>query len=470
MVKRLNTLAEVQAAFAKHCKGPQTEGAKVASESANRFHKLEPESIAELNRHTAEFGEVYLVDIQADGVLDFLLGLEPATNGEVPFITIGKDAYVAKRNRNNRKVSLTRVGPISTDGTYANSESRGLWGLTASDPWTFDWDGQILSAQHRGIAKVYLRNAGLRLEPVYIYLGVPPQWRDLADKARPRNAKDDDETDDTVCPLSIISEIQLTMHGETDTAVDLKKERTRCIDLRKKLIGNLELRLKGSEISTTGDKLQPQERFEFVERLGGEDVIGKYVSTIREYGRAPTGKYDRQFVSLFHPNIVATALILASNDETAFNARLALIERNPNETPEEYVERQIAERHRIQSEGEILIDWKLVKDFMEALSKSTVDSGPFAKVFADLFERRKTDKKDKDMKKYLWTDTGNCIAAMSAIVELINNFRKGETEASVWTVYRRKSDNEVSPYYRCFGGLDVGYTKSTTRKGKKSDE
>jgi hypothetical protein len=60
---------------------------------------------------------------------------------------------------------------------------------------------------------------------------------------------------------------------------------------------------------------------------------------------------------------------------------------------------------------------------------------------------------------------------MSAFVQLVKNIESNDIESSVWTVYRNVSDDanvvKYSPEYRCFGGIDVGYTKRSSSKKTK---
>jgi hypothetical protein len=464
MVKKLSSVAELQSAFAKHCIGPQNEASRLAASSANRFAKLTSDAIATLNQHVSEFSEVYQVDLDNPGVLEFLMGLEAAGEGSLPFITIGKESFVATRNPNNRRYSPSRVGPIGKLGTYSNVRSRGLWGLSAMDPITYCWDGTIISGQHRYGMLMLIRAAGLPLGTIYIHLGLPPQWRDLADKARARKSTDDDTTDDTIISLEVVEAVQTKLSGEHDTLAVMKGLRDKSlIDLRKKLTGCISERMKGNDVSSTGDKLPQEERFDLVDRLGGEDEVTRFVTYVFESQRSQSGKYDRQFSELFSPAVIATALVLASNGEDATNERLASIVRDPSETPEEYAERKIAAKAAILQDEPLVIDWELVEGFLGALGATTADSGPFSMVFSDLFERIKNDKKSQAKKKYLWAKTSP--ASMSAMVALVTNYIGGDMTSSVWTTYREVK-GEVSPYYRCFGGVDIGFVKQSKAKAK----
>lgn len=429
-----------------------------------RSDELLPEEVTKLNRHIVDNSYVCYVQATREN-LEVLAGIRSANEGEQPTVTIGGKGYVFERNQQNRPLSKDRVIPVTKEGTYSNSMVRGLWG-TMAGVLVFTDEAQIASAQHTLTGALGALDAGEDMQGLYFLcvFGLPPQFRDWSDKGRARNKVQDSFIDDTFFPEELFEALQL----ERTVPADQARERTKAIEAHSKVVATVLNRMGGKDVSKTGDKLSWKPENAFRRRFADPQAIEKLVIRITEASKSQGGKADRYWLKLFDPRIVGACLVLASNDEASIQARIdAEVVRGASETPEEYTERKLALRASIvdpHSEELLTIDEELVSGFLQALESSTDNSGALATVFAELATRKEKDKKSELAKDYLYSPLSK--ASMSACVELLKNFRKGDLESSVWTTYRT-IDGKVSPVYRCFGGIDIGYV--APRKGKSKE-
>jgi hypothetical protein len=428
-----------------------------------RSDELRPEEVSALNRHVV--GNSYVCWVQATREnVETLAGIRLATEGEQPTVTIGGKGYVFDRNQHNRPLSKDRVLPVTKEGTYSNSMVRGLWGSMAG-VLVFSDEAEIASAQHTLTGLLGALDAGEDLTALYLLcvFGLPPQFRDWSDKGRARNKVQDSFIDDTFFPEEVFDGLQL----ERTPDADKQKERLTLIAAHSKVAATVLNRMQGKDISKTGDKLSWKAENEFRNRFADPQTVEKLVIQVGESAKSQGGKADRYWLKLFDPRIVASGLILASNDEERIQARIAdNVVRKPDESPEEYAERKLAYRASMLDDGgeNLEVDTDLVTNVLSMLESSTDNSGPLASVFGDLATRKEKDKKSEMAKEYLYAPLSK--PAMSAFVELVKNIRKGDTTSSVWTTYRL-TDGKVSSVYRNFGGIDVGYI--APRKGKAKE-
>ena len=429
-----------------------------------RSDELLPEEVSSLNRHCVEHGQVAWVQATRENI-EALAGIREATEGEQPTVTIGGKGYVFTRNLHNRPLSKDRVIPVTKEGTYSNSMVRGLWGSMAG-VLVFTDEAQIASAQHTLTGALGAMDAGEDLTSLYFLciFGLPSQFRDWSDKGRARNKVQDSFIDDSFFPEEVFEGIQL----ERTSPQDRSRERIKAIEAHSKIVATVLNRMSGKDVSKTGDKLAWASENAFRRRFSDPQAVEKLVVRITEASKSQGGKADRYWLKLFDPRVVGACLLLASNDEGAIQVRIdEAIERKEGESPEEYTERKLAMRASLvdpSSDCLLSIDEELVSGFLQALESSTDNSGPFASIFAELATKKEKDKKSELAKDYLYSPLSK--PAMSACVELVKNFRKGDTTSSVWTSYRT-TDGKVSPTYRCFGGIDIGYI--APRKGKAKE-
>lgn len=478
----IDTVSDLESVYLAFCSGFRTEPAKNVPNV--RFAKLSGEDKAILSDYTAKETFSCLVDFNVPGMIEYVLGLVESDGSMPLFATYDGKGYSAKRNTHNRKKTNSRIGPANKPGTYSNSMVRIHWITNVNDPGLVDCFGFVRSFQHRAgaikLALPLLKESGGKLPLFPMVFGIPPQFSDMTDKAKSRTAKDDDYCDTEQFPYELIREVQTEMHGEPQLTDDLTIVRTKCIELRQKVLGTLRQRLRGSDISKTGDKLTDDEKMDLIDRLGGSDIVDRFIVAIYENQRSQSGKLDRQYSLLFSPAIVATGLILASNASEVIKRQLRSdIVREPDETPEQFSDRWNIEEISLLN-GPIQIDDTIVELVLTALRESSSDAGPLQKVFSTLFDKKKNDKKAQSVKSHLYEPLS--LAAMSAFVQLVKNIvgsvdhelfpDASSIDTSVWTVYRNISENpdtiKYGSEYRNFGGMDKGYTKRTG--SKKSDE
>jgi len=465
----VNTLVQLKAIYSEFCNGCRNPETKLIPE--NRFSKLSSEEKQLLSEYVANETAVVLVDFNSEEMIDFVLGLEVSDGTKPIFGTYGGVAYHATRNQRNRLKTDSRIGPKTKPGTYSNTMIRGHWITNWNDPGLVCWHGSIRSFQHRLAAmKLALPDilaSGQRLPLFPMVIGIPPQFSDMTDKAKSRKATDDDNCDETILPFELISEIQTEIHGEPMETNDQVSVRKDCIALRQKFLGTLAQRLRGCDVSKTGDKLGDDEKNDLIDRLGGSETVDRFILQVYESQRSPSGKLDRQWTDLFSPAIVATGLILWQSDETRLQRyQTETVIRQPDETAEEYAERRLTAETEFLA-GALKYNATEISEFLRELRETTTENGKFHEIFADLYSRKSKEKKSSGSKNLFFEPLSK--PSMSAFVKLVKAYQTGELSVSVWTTYKNIGSvekPEYSPKYENFGGVDIGYKS----KSKKSDE
>jgi hypothetical protein len=428
-----------------------------------RSEELTSSEVRELNLKVVQNSFACFVEATREN-LETLAGIRLCKEGEYPFITIGGKGYVFERNKHNRPLSLSRVLPVTKEGTYSNYQARGLWGTLAGS-LLFTDETEIASAQHTISGALGALENGDSLPGLYFFcvFGLPPQYRDFSDKGRARNKQQDSFSDDNLFPEELFEEVQLE---RTPEGKDRQSERMGLLKLRSKIASNVIARSFGKDISRTGDKLSWVQEKDFCSRFEEAHTMEKLALRLWEASKSQSGKQNRAWLDLFEPSILGACLVLASNSEEIISSKIASeVVREDSESPEEYAERKLALRASLLSpEAPLSLDWELVDKVLELVSTTSDNSGPLVSVFVDLFTRKAKDKKTDENKSLLYSKLS--IASMSACVELVKNIGKEDFSSSVWTSYVVR-DGKAPTNYRNFGGLDCGYVN--TRKSKKED-
>ena len=497
---KLNTVAELASFFATHGSGPGNHPAKDVP--LKRTAKLTAEEVKILNDYSVNVAADAWVRVTKENV-SFLLGLEEATPADVIFATYGGKAYTAKRNRYNRKRTASRIGPVSKPKTYSNLMARLLWLSLRIDPFVYDWNGDIQSAQHRCDAwqlALLVAEQAITAEPIYIRIvvGNPPQFRDGMDKAKSRTKTNDDEVDATLFPRDLIDRVALQYTGVISEPKHYEKERSDLVKLRSKVCETVRNRLTGSDFSKTGSKFDSEQDEQISELLGTielanfeqKDNEGNLVKTVAggefslleyvccrlyEAQKSQSGKLDAPWTKTFSPAIVASTLILANVSEDVITTQLeeasALVDLS-DMTVEERTNWMLAKRAELLDlENPIELNLDLFNTFVHSLTTSMATkeggAGPFGTVFAEIASKRTTTKSTEENAKYLYHE--NSFVAMSACVQLVKHVVAGDDldEIKVWTSYPKVGKGEakaVSPVYRNFGGRDIGFVSKTKKK------
>lgn len=483
-MKTIETVAQFELALAKHCSGFGEHPAKDIPLEL-RYSKLTAEQIRTLSDFAAKNAETYIIPKPTLEIL-FAIGGLVETQTEQPFITVEGKNYVATRNKFNRPRTKSRIGPVKTHGTYANMMVRGLWAINLQDPWVIDVTAQAISLQHRLDAEIQAIIAGAELPPIVIVLGLPRQFKDLADKSKSRSKIDDSFTDATLFPDSLVQYVELSVSGETTAPKQQETRRKDLVKLRSTVCGMLSQRLQGKDISSTGAKQDFDEESSIAERFGTitlpemklgagetETIIegGSFLALdwlccrVYESGKSGEGKQGKSHLALFANSIIATALALGSNDETYISEQVAqrLAENEvESETIEEKAERQLAYREEILAQG-LRIDIDMVEHVLGLLTSTVIElrdgkpqttGGPLGSMLAKLAEFNSTWKSLDT--KHVYKPTS--VPAMSAMVQLIRSCMSSELEAEIYTRYKSR-DGKYSEEYRNFGGADVGFIK-----------
>jgi|694.fasta_scaffold05862_25 hypothetical protein len=485
----IKTVAELSLAITKHCSGFGDHPAKDVADV--RFSKLTAEDVALLNDFSLKNSEFYtLVDPTID-IFIALMGLEESTIDQ-PFVQFNDKSYVARNNVYNRTRTESRIGPVKTPKTYSNMMMRGLWALNCQDPWVVDVFGQAVSLQHRCKAAILALLVGAKLPPIVLCLGVPKQFKDLADKAKSRSKIDDNFTDKTLMPQALVNYVELTVGGELTAPKNVDKTRKDLIKLRSTVCGMLANRINGKDVGTTGEKqdfdaesaiaelfgIVELESVEIPTQEGAPPIVvegGNFLALdwlccrVYEAGKSGDGKQAKSHLGLFANTIITTALALASNDEKRIAAIVNdTVQRIDGETIEEHSQRVLSAREEILSGG-LTIDIALADKVLEELTTTTIETkgnevvsfgGPLGEILKSLFEFNNSAKAKVTEKKLIYAATS--IPAMSAMVQLVKGI-ESDTLQDVQTKYGQR-DGKYSPEYRAFGGLDVGYLDRKDRK------
>lgn len=488
-MKTISTVAELQVAFAKHCSGFGEHPAKDVADV--RFSKLSAKDVKLLNDFSSKNSEFYIIPEPTIELLTAFLGLVETVT-EQPFISFNDKNYVATNNAYNRTRTESRIGPVKSPKTYSNLMHSGLWAVNFQDPWVVDVYAQVVSAQHRAKARLLsLLAGGGENAPIVLCLGVPKQFKDLADKAKSRSKIDDNFTDRSLMPQALVDYVELTVGGEKTAPKSVDKVRKDLIKLRSTVCGMLANRIHGKDIGTTGAKQDFDEESAVAEMFGTVELEsieiptqegappiivegGTYLAIdwlccrVYEAGKSGDGKQEKSHLILFANTVITTALALASNDEKRVSAIVAeSVERIDGETIEDHSQRVLSMRDQVLSQP--TIDIELVDKVLAALTSTTIEvkgtsvesfGGPLGEVLKNLYEFASTKGKTVE-KKLIYGPTS--VPSMSAMVQLTKGI-DNDSLTDIYTKYPMK-DGKYSPEYRSFGGLDVGYVA----RGKKSE-
>lgn len=485
----IKNTSELTLAIAKHCSGFGEHPAKDVADV--RFSKLTAEDVALLNDFSLKNSEFYTLVEPTIDIFIALMGLEETTI-EQPFVQFNDKSYVARNNVYNRTRTESRIGPVKTPKTYSNMMLRGLWALNCQDPWVVDVFGQAVSLQHRCKAAILALLAGAKLPPIVLCLGVPKQYKDLADKAKSRSKIDDNFTDKSLMPQALVNYVELTVGGELTAPKNVDKTRKDLIKLRSTVCGMLANRMNGKDVGTTGEKQDFDAESAIADMFGAIELPtielptqegappivvegGTYLALdwlccrVYEAGKSGDGKQAKSHLGLFANTIVTTALALASNDEKRVAAIVnESVQRVDGETIEEHSQRVLQAREEVLA-AQLTIDVELVDKVLNALTTTTIETkgnevasfgGPLGEILKSLFEFNNSAKAKVTEKKLIYAATS--IPAMSAMVQLVKGI-DNDTLSEVQTKYAQR-DGKYSPEYRSFGGLDVGYLDRKDRK------
>jgi len=266
---KITTVMQLKALFASCCIGPQTPAAAaVPNLRSDKISSEDYKTLSEYITDDAGYVQQVWIDPNVEGILEELLGLEPATPTDIIFLTIGKDSYTAKRNQKNRKRTLSRIGPATKDGTYSNLMVRGRWASLPIDSHAYDWYGQIQTAQHRFDAMLTARKAGAVLPLIHVTVGLPPQFKDLTDKAKARTKIDDSFTDESLLPIELVTLVQLNSSGVVTELQSRMEERKKLVEMHSKVCSGIAHRLTGKDIPPSGGKQSWNDESDLAERFG----------------------------------------------------------------------------------------------------------------------------------------------------------------------------------------------------------
>ena len=510
VISDAETLEEM---FSLYCAGPQGEYQTADGKLIDisdipvcRSSKLDSEQIDVLNQYMVDHCRQFLVDPNGPLVLEGLLGLVEAGPGDEIFCTIGPKAYSATNNQENRNLTESRIGPATKHDTYSNLQVRGLWAALFTDSYTYDWSRQIQTAQHRLKSMIFARAKGVTLPVIHVTIAVPPQFRDFMDKAKPASKKDDDVKDKSILRHDVVALMQLHETGVVTELQAWRTERAKLIELRNKASGAIDARFSGKDYSTSARKDWTADKVEdFIARFGSFDVADfermitdpvsglesvdsvvegcealaydRLIVSVAEAAKMQNGKSTAPWTQHFTPAIVVAGLVLASNDEEYVNSQIDTTRRS-GETIEEYNDRLISEESNVLSpESSVRIDWEFTDKVLHLLKTSMPGGGQLGQIFQDLVDDINAGKDTSRVKagataikkvaKYVWS--ANSVPAMSAFTQLLKNIRADDYESKIFTKYKPDGSGEYSSAYRCFGGRDIGFQKTTEGKKKAKE-
>jgi hypothetical protein len=197
------------------------------------------------------------------------------------------------------------------------------------------------------------------------------------------------------------------------------------------------------------------------------------------YENASNGDLERHWAKRFEPNVLATALILESNRDDYVDSVLESMERSPEESPEEFQARR-EQQQRDLLQGKLQLDNDFIEWSLVQLNSSIPESGPMSGLFS-ILETKIQDEQKKvagTSKVKLWSKYSD--RSMGVLVDILKQLRKayetlgGDTIpsdyvwSSPWIDKKEFSKSECNKVYRCFGGVDIGYTPN--KRGKKTTE
>jgi len=449
-----------------------------------RAEDLDPSQTVELKSAQIKIEQFGIARVDKAIAL-FLLGAETPKEGEYPTFTLKGESYVERRNLFNRIVRETTIA--GSGDSMANVMKRGLWVL--SDPIVLDWNLQVMSGQHRLKAMVHAIAAGM-IDPVdfYLVVGRPPQFRDLLDKGNSRSVvADDDYVDQRVMPLNMLLSIQ----AEQLAPSDWPKFRQKRVKSYNTVRNDLLQRLGGADIHAGGGKHTYSTRKALSDRfqgLQGVVTIGtdeklwecnSLEMLVAEcYENASNGDLERHWSKRFEPNVLATALVLESNRDDYVDSVLESMVRSPEESPEEFQARR-EQKQRDLLQGKLRLDNEFIQWAFSQLNSSIPESGPMAGLFTILETKIVDEQKAvKASKTKLWSKYSD--RSMGVLVDILKQLRTAYEQygaeaipsehvwSSPWIDKKEFSKTDGNKVYRCFGGVDIGFTPN--KRGKKASE
>jgi hypothetical protein len=185
-------------------------------------------------------------------------------------------------------------------------------------------------------------------------------------------------------PLDLVQLVNLHVSGLTTATDKQMDERTALLKIRSKVTETIQRRFQGMDIYPTGAKQNFEDKVATIERCGLvtvsrfeseivtmdeqevfalEYLIAKVVAT----GRGQSGKVDALWTNYFSPAIVASGIVLASNDESWLES--AIEENSPLDssmTIEEKAEARLQAKASLTSpDSSIRIDFELADKVLD---------------------------------------------------------------------------------------------------------
>ncbi len=368
------------------------------------FHDLTADEIAILSEVYIQTSRREFVELNME-TIPALLGLREVMPGEVPWVKIGKKAFIAELNATNRMLSNSRSDDIfgwCKAGMFATSTSLAIGSHK-----------QWINGAHRGSGVVKM----LEFDPTYkvvvpIEFGVPPQLRDLWDfKNKEKKVKDllfqnPDWMDRSVLDQGLVDG-ELSPLPETLEPAQYVKWRDRLSNDYASFAGFTLQRLSGRHIHGRADDrdiLRFDQRCEQAQQLMAEVYrrsIGGEGKQLQQYKRLPVSQ-------------IASVLLLASNVDNDDTTSLD-------------------------------VDWALVDTFLSAMATSTEASGPLALMLAKVAEAFKGQKK-RLPRKGVYDTLVNSVKQFMDSGEVTDNPVPNEKELAKTT-------------FPVFGGVDVGHVE-----------
>ena len=366
------------------------------------FHDLDGEQVTELNDWYAKNIRVLIVNTTPE-IASAMLGLKECNPAEVvPFGKFGEKWYCAENNPHNRLRNA-----LLSDSYLSDMQAR-LWAL--SDPMVFDWNGFIVSAQHRTGAVVSLPDGSVSF---IVHVGLPTPFADVIDRQRRRS------TSDVTFRGDEISE------GLIQAGLEEKLEASDIPKIKKSLSGSyttarnyLLFRLSGKNIHSSNSGLSERDVLSFGKRFPMVEIDGKNYSElavlVRDVYRASYGDDGKQrdSFSRFPLPMLVTALVLWSN-------------KDHNDT------------------SELSVDFDSCRSFLQSLQESTDTTGPMAVAIKAIAEAKKKIGKATLARNSVF----HCIVSM-----VDQYFRNTEVTENPFPSKKIEGKDQ----YLCFGGVDIG--------------
>lgn len=375
------------------------------------FHDLDGDQVTELNDWYAANIRVVIVRTTPE-IASTMLGLKECNPAEVvPFGKFGEKWYCAENNPHNR----LRNAMLSD--SYLADMQAGLWAL--SDPLVFDWEGFIVSAQHRAGAVVSLPDGSVLF---IAHIGLPTPFADVIDRQRRRTTKDvtfrGNEVSETLLQDGLEEKLEASDIPKIKAAISGHYTTSR---------NYLLFRLSGKNIHSSNSGLSERDVLSFGKRFPTIEIEGERVSELavlcRDVYRASFGDDGkaRDSFSRFPLPMLVTALVLKSNSTHTDSSELS-------------------------------VDFDLVRNFLSALKESTDSTGPMAVAIKSIAEAKKKVGKA--------TLARNSV--FHCVVSMVEQFAtKGEVTDNPFPSKKIEGKDQ----YLCFGGVDIGKVE----KAKKDE-